>query len=138
MAGLGAGTGVSGRAGELPDLATQERVARNDATFREANERIADVAERVGEGQRFPFLCECAERGCTEIVRMTAEEYWHVRDNPRWFVNAPGHEVAARGAGAVVETYDGYVVVEKLAHAGEIVEQLEGDASLLEPKDDAR
>ena len=56
---------------------------------------------------------------------MTLDEYEHVRTNPRWFFNAPGHEASARGAAAVVERHDSYVIVEKLARAGEVAEELD-------------
>src|SRR4051812_50219639 len=68
-----------------------ERVARNDSTFRHANEQIERAAEPLGI-EPVPFLCECAEERCTEIVRLTLAQYEAVRAEPRWFVNAPGHE----------------------------------------------
>lgn len=110
----------------LPDELTQERVARNDARFREANESIEAMAEALDtDVSRIPFLCECADRSCTEIVRMSLEEYEEVRSDSRHFLNVPGHEVAAQGAAAVVSEHDSYVIVRKLAHAGDVVERLD-------------
>jgi hypothetical protein len=108
----------------VPDRLTEERIARNDATFREANERIEAVAEENALSEPVPFICECAELRCTELVRLPLDEYRYVRSNPRWFINVPGHEVEMRGAGIVVEERDEYLVVEKTGHAGEIAEQL--------------
>jgi hypothetical protein len=109
----------------VPDRVTQERIAKNDSLFREANERIESVAEEQGlTVHPVPFICECAELQCTEITPLTLEEYWHVRSNPRWFINAPGHDSAGLGAVAVVEDHDSYVVVEKQGHAGEVAEAL--------------
>jgi hypothetical protein len=68
---------------------TAERVARNDAAFRDANERIAPAA-RAAEVSRVPFICECADRECSEIVRLTLDEYERIRVNTRWFLNAHG------------------------------------------------
>jgi hypothetical protein len=106
-----------------------ERIARNDATFREANESIAQTAEAYRVDAAVPFICECAEPTCTQIVRLSLVEYGHVRSNPRWFVNAVGHQVAAQGWARVVEEKPGYVVVEKIGRAGEIAAELaEADA----------
>ena len=106
-----------------------ERVARNDATFREANEKIRAAAEVLATTiERVPFICECAEERCVEVVRLDLDEYGEIRSNPRWFLNVPGHEVAARGWGKVVAAReaggDEYVIVEKVGLAGEIVEDL--------------
>ena len=116
--------GASGDRG-LPDRLTQERVARNDALFRDANERIGRfAAENDLREDPVPFICECADRRCQEIVRLRVDEYEKVRSNPRWFVNVPGHQVAALGAATVVERHKEYVVVEKVGHAGEVAEHL--------------
>lgn len=50
-----------------------------------------------------------------------------MRENGRHFVNAPGHEAASEGWGVVVARADHYVVVEKIAAAGELAERLKGD-----------
>lgn len=109
------------------DSATAERVARNEATFREANERIRAVAARtdVGESDLLPFLCECADMRCTEVVRLKAPEYEAVRREPTHFVSAHGHVASAEGWGRVVEELERYAVVEKLGEAAEIVADLD-------------
>jgi hypothetical protein len=38
----------------VPDRLTEERIARNDATFREANERIEAVAEENALSEQVP------------------------------------------------------------------------------------
>jgi hypothetical protein len=109
----------------LPDRVTEERIARNDALFRDANERIgAFAAEHELREHAVPFICECADMSCHEIVTLPLDEYERVRSNPRRFVNAPGHHVAAQGAATVVERHSGYAVVEKQGHAGEVAEEL--------------
>jgi hypothetical protein len=102
-----------------------ERVARNDATFREANEHIQDRAEQYGLEGLVPFICECAEESCTTIVPLTLEEYSHVRADSTHFLNVPGHQVAGQGHVRVVEEHDRYVIVEKLGLAGEITRRLD-------------
>jgi hypothetical protein len=107
------------------EAAIAERVARNDATFRAANERIRAAAEALDTTIRLvPFICECADERCVDVVRLELGEYREIRSNPRWFVNVPGHETAARGWVEVVATRDGYVIVEKVGRAGEVVEEL--------------
>ena len=108
-----------------PDEITQERIARNDATFRTANEGIRDTAAQYDISESLPFVCECAAPHCRDIVRLSLGDYKRVRANSRWFINVPGHEVAAQGAAVVVERHVEYVVVEKIERAGEVAEELD-------------
>ena len=68
-----------------------ERLAKNEAFFRQVNERISDVAEGFGGPQRYEFLCECADAACTERIELSREEYEAVRAKPTRFVLARGH-----------------------------------------------
>ena len=102
-----------------------ERVARNDAIFREANEQIRDAAEKYEVLDRVPFLCECADETCTEIVRVSLVDYEAVRTDSRRFLYTPGHHVAFEGSVKLVENRDGYDVVEKVGVAAKIVEELD-------------
>ena len=104
---------------------TEERIARNDAAFRAANERIRGRAEEVGGPSRIPFLCACAWEDCTEIVWLSPEAYEEVRRDPRRFFNAPGHDRAGGSAVEVVQDKGTYVIVEKQGHAAEVVEALD-------------
>jgi len=104
---------------------TAERVARNDATFREANEHIAERADAHGVDGLIPFICECAEESCKEIVRLTSAEYEHVRADGAHFLNAHGHVAAAGPHAHVVEEHDRYTIVQKVGRAGEIVRELD-------------
>lgn len=99
-----------------------ERIARNDAAFRDANNAIADAARRA-EMESIPLICECASEACMQILRVDRAQYLRVRENSRWFVTAPGHE-AHEGDARVIEAHDGYVVVEKVGRAGKLVERL--------------
>jgi hypothetical protein len=101
-----------------------ERVARNDHVFRRANDAIEATAERLGMAELLPFICECPDEGCSEIVRLTPEEYRAVRESPRRFLVAHGHQRASGEWGEVVAEHDRYLVEEKLGLAGELVEQL--------------
>ena len=85
-----------------------ERVARNDARFREANEQLQEAAESLGfePDARTPYLCECADLGCTTVLQLTAVEYESVRRSPVLFINAHGHERTAQGWARVVEEHE--------------------------------
>jgi hypothetical protein len=104
---------------------TAERVARNDAAFREANESIRATADGWRMTGRLPVICECADVGCSELLQLTGPEYEEVRADPRWFINAPGHQVNAQGWAVVVGERGHYLIVEKIGEAGEIVEELD-------------
>jgi len=105
-----------------------ERVAFNDDIFRKANEQIRARAEVApAEFEWLPFICECADESCVQVLQVPRDEYERVRSDARLFINAPGHESAAQGWAEVVERHDGYVVVEKQGRAGEIVEMLDDD-----------
>ena len=100
------------------------RQARNEALFREVNERI----EHLGEGAQawspdgtVEFLCECGEEGgCGERVRMPLAVYERVRAQDDRFVVMPGHEEPALEH-AVVST-DDYLIVDKIPAAEPLVE----------------
>jgi hypothetical protein len=92
-----------------------ERIAENNAAFREANDKIRDRAnEYRPEMERIPFLCECPRPDCVEIVRMTLAEYGELRSDSNRFMTAVGHESAGE---AVVLRPEGYVIVEKVVSA---------------------
>jgi hypothetical protein len=107
------------------DRSMEERIAQNDATFRQANERINAAAGAYDMDTAVPFLCECADPNCLEIVRLELDQYEEIRADSRHFLNVPGHERAAQGAAVVVAERNGYVIVEKIGHAGDVVEALD-------------
>jgi hypothetical protein len=104
------------------DQLTVERVARNQSTFRDANERIIAAAGEIGvDARAVPFICECAESACTQVLLIDLADYTSVRRHPRRFLHAVGH---SDDVGTVVEVHGHYVVVEKTGLAGEIAEKL--------------
>jgi hypothetical protein len=108
------------------DRLTEERIAKNDARFREANEQIRETALEHGfdPESRVPFICECAEPSCTQILLIPLEAYAEVRSDPRRFLSVLGHEPGPEGASELVSDEGSYVVVEKVGHAGEVAEAL--------------
>ncbi len=100
------------------------RMGQNQVTFRKANERIEATADAMALVGQVPFICECSDSECTEIVRLDLPQYEEVRQHPRRFFVAPGHQHAAVEAGAavVVAERPELVVVDKVGIAGEIAE----------------
>jgi hypothetical protein len=96
-----------------PSTPFEERVARNEALFREVNENVQQLAERFSTPSDVPagFVCECADDTCTARVDVPLEVYEQVRQDPRRFVVLPGHVLPE--IERVVEEADRYVVVEK-------------------------
>ena len=104
--------------------ARQERRARNEALFREVNERIVELEDGITGFERddsllVGFVCECAKEDCGEPLEVTRGEYEAVRDDPRRFLVLPGHEDDEEEIARVVERHSHYLVVEKLGEAGE-------------------
>lgn len=102
------------------DVAVSQRIAANEALFRQINERI-EQGHWPGEGE-FPitFRCECARLGCNVMLDLTTDQYERVRAHPRRFVLVPGHELPEQET--VVERGEHYFVVEKQGDAGEVAE----------------
>lgn len=90
----------------------EERAGRNEALFREVNENIAALEERLnGSSESMPVICECARSGCTAQIEIGAAEYAAVRKHPDRFIVVPGHEEPS--VERLLEDHGGYVVVEK-------------------------
>ena len=86
-----------------------ERLARNQALFREVNERINEV--RSPAVSLVEFVCECSEASCTRSLLLAPDEYDAVRSNPTHFIVARGHEMAE--VERVLADHERYLVVEK-------------------------
>ena len=59
----------------------EERIARNQATFRAANERIGAAAGVYDVATPVPFICECADPICTEVVLLELDQYEEIRSD---------------------------------------------------------
>src|SRR4051812_16355009 len=67
-----------------------ERAARNQSTFRRANEAIAErAAELTVDESVVPFICECPDPGCTSVTTLSLVEYEVVRSRSEWFLAVP-------------------------------------------------
>ncbi len=105
------------------DTRSPEEAARNEAIFRDANERIEELRRELDIDGLVPYLCECEEPACTQALRLSPEEYEEVRSNPRTFLVAPHHDPG--GAARIVEQHAAYWVAAKEGTAGEIAEELD-------------
>jgi hypothetical protein len=92
----------------------KERLARNEALFREVNERVEEISGRAGL-DTIDFICECGDADCTTAISLTQQEYEQVRDDPVLFAVLPGHVIPE--VEDVVAESDRFQVVRK--HAGE-------------------
>jgi len=88
----------------------EARLAKNQALYREVNDRIATLTGNWWAGQRLLIICECANTGCAEQVDVPLAEYQRVRKCPDWFLIKPGHITA--DAEQVIEQHDGYDIVK--------------------------
>jgi hypothetical protein len=92
------------------DDLTKSRLKHNEQLFREVND--AREESSPGEGDTvLAFVCECADRGCTELIELSVAEYERIRRSPRRFIVVPGHEVSE--IERVVEERGAFDVVEK-------------------------
>ncbi|TMJ97583.1 MAG: hypothetical protein E6G67_02595 [Actinobacteria bacterium] len=98
----------------------QERLAKNEALFREVNERVKDVAA-AAEGDLIDFICECGDDDCTQVVALTQTEYEKVRADPRQFVVIPGHELP--DVEDVAGQADRYLIVRKHSEEAAVAER---------------
>ena|SRR5436190_19108762 len=98
-----------------------ERIARNEAAYRDVNDAIRAGRADIDPGVPRPFVCECGQLGCNQLVDLTLSEYEAVRAHPRRFLLLAGHEIP--DVEVVVERHDGWVVAEKRATAAAVAEE---------------
>jgi hypothetical protein len=105
------------RAGDRKGVTAEDDLERaaNEATFREANERIREAQRELDPPtERVPFLCECDDASCREPIRLRADEYERVRDDGTLFVIVAGHSTSDE----IVEERDGHEIVRKTGRGG--------------------
>jgi hypothetical protein len=92
------------------------RVAENESSFREINERLSDGLRLVPDKpELLEFICECGKQTCDQHVQLSLSEYEHVRRDSRHFAVVPGHMIP--GTERVVASGDRFDVVEKVGEA---------------------
>jgi len=98
----------------------RDQLARNEAVFREVNERVkaVDVTLSLGAIVDDPidlieFFCECGDIGCMMKISLTRAEYEELRSHPARFAVALSHEIPS--VERIVATTDRFTVVQKSA-----------------------
>jgi hypothetical protein len=91
----------------------EERAGHNEVFFREVNERLIGLNEKLGvKVDRIDFLCECAQASCQETLRLSLAEYELVRTDGAQFLIVDGHDLPE--IEEVVQRNGHYIVVRKL------------------------
>ena len=100
----------------------QTEIAEAQIAFRELNENIEATADQIPLPGLIPFICECPDTDCSEVVQLTFDEYEAIRQHPRRFFNVPDHERTSVAAGAetVLVVFARFTIVEKIGIAGEL------------------
>ena|SRR5579862_1351801 len=103
------------------DAAREERIVQNEVAFRAANDSLKATFEDADEarGEVYPFLCECGDRRCTEVVLLTLQAYESVRSHSTRFVIRPGHKQLE--SERQLDSGDGYEIIEKTGTAADLV-----------------
>jgi hypothetical protein len=100
----------------------EQRMGKNEAIFRAANERMAGWEERDRLEALELYFCECADPTCMQKAKLCGSDYERARSDPTHFVVVPGHEVA--DVETVLESHPDWVLVEKEeADAREVAEK---------------
>ena len=102
------------------DAVRGRKLALNQSRFRSSNERVrrATHRHRFEATDCVPFICECADRTCFEIVMLSLEEYERVRSHANRFLLVAGHEDDEATHERIIEAERGYAIVEKVGAAG--------------------
>jgi hypothetical protein len=104
--------------------AREQRLAQNEALFREVNEKVEAIAAAHGDDDHlYEFYCECSNADCTLQVPATLAAYEGVRAHPRRFLVAPEHWLPE--IETVEATTENWWVIEKHGDAGRLVEHLD-------------
>jgi hypothetical protein len=92
-----------------------ERLVQNQALIRDLNEQVDQLGRQLGHApggsERLHVFCECANRGCVQLIELARREYESVRCDADAFLVAPGHEVPS--IERTIRRMDGYLVVVK-------------------------
>jgi hypothetical protein len=87
-----------------------ERLARNQALFREVNERLLELSDGFDDGA-IGFVCECSQEDCTSTITLSRESYESVRAHSTFFVVSAGHEILE--VEKVIDRQNGWMIVQK-------------------------
>ncbi len=98
------------------------RAAKNEALFREVNERIFSATEAF-EAEGLEVLCECSNAECAETLHLSITEYQLIRARGNRFAVLAGHEDPT--VESIVERNERFIVVEKIGESGDVARDLD-------------
>jgi hypothetical protein len=102
----------------------KERIARNEALFRDLNERTKEITESLTPGDPprvLEIFCECGQADCVMKLLVSTNVYETVRAHSEQFLLADGHDIP--DVEHVVERTDDYLIVAKEAEAVQIARE---------------
>jgi hypothetical protein len=97
----------------------EQRIAANEARFRDVNERI--VRNEAPSAEAFEIICECGNAECLERIAVTRADYGRARSDPALFLAKTGHIKAE--AEDVVADQPGYQLIRKTGDAASLAEE---------------
>lgn len=77
--------------GSTPDEAPRHETASERS--RGANDRSAVKARRLAFVSPVPFVCECSDLSCRELMPLRLEAYAGARESPKEFLTVPEHRL---------------------------------------------
>jgi hypothetical protein len=78
---------------------TGDKRPENEALFRAANEQLKNQLSSLQEGGRIPFVWECSDADCMEVVDVPLAKYEEVRAGPEPLHAARGTRIRRTRAG---------------------------------------
>jgi hypothetical protein len=99
------------------------RTGKNEAIFREVNERIQELNRgfAFAADDLTDFVCECSDEACFVPVRLTLGEYDAIRQDATHFLISPGHAWHPE-VEHVIKTADRFQIVQKRGDAADVAE----------------
>ena len=87
------------------------RLTKNEALFREINERVHALNDFGAHAERFSIVCECGQDTCADVIHVQRDFYETVRGQSDRFIVVNGHVLPE--IEKVVEQHEGFAVVDK-------------------------
>lgn len=100
------------------------RIARNEARFREINERTRLATDELhGAPQdECTIMCECAVAECEDMITLPVEAYERARSSAERFIIRPDHIIVATER--AIELHDDFWIVEKVGPGARVAREL--------------
>src|SRR5687768_4433676 len=67
------------------------RLTKNEALFREINERVRALNDFGAHAERFSVVCECGQDTCGDVIQVDSDFYESVRGQSDRFIVVDGH-----------------------------------------------